>query len=203
MDTIVDVGCGTGTFLAIALRLGARAAYGIEGPWVSREMLDDPRVILHTQDLERPLSLHQADLAVSLEVAEHLSVGRAEGFVANLASCAPAILFSAALPGQGGVGHSNERWQSWWAALFASNGYEAYDVVRPKIWTDDKIPAWYRQNIILYLAPGIGARLGLSPTDIGLLDIVHPAFWERANRELKYANARPESEVLAEIAGSA
>ena len=79
--------------------------------------------------------------------------------------------------------------------LFATHGYTAHDVIRPAIWTDDAIPAWYRQNTILYL-DATTATLSLTPTEPALLDRVHPAFWNRANRELAYANALPESEVL-------
>jgi hypothetical protein len=64
------------------------------------------------------------------------------------------------------------------------------------IWTDNAVPAWYRQNIVLYLDGTTSRALGLAPTDPALLDRVHPSFWERANRELRYANALPESEVL-------
>lgn len=195
-DRIADIGCGTGTWLAAALAMGSTYAYGAEGDWVSPAMLDDPRIDFHLHDLERPLTGVRVDLAISLEVAEHLPPERAEGFVADLVALAPAILFSAAIPGQGGVGHRNERWQSYWAKLFAGHGYAAYDLVRPAIWTDDVIPAWYRQNTVLYLDHSTGATLGLVPTDPSHIDRVHPLFWERANRELRYANALPESEIL-------
>ncbi|WP_449394980.1 hypothetical protein [Devosia riboflavina] len=109
---------------------------------------------------------------------------------------APAVLFSAAIPGQGGVGHLNEQWQSYWADHFAAHGYKPYDVLRDKIWTDEAVPAWYRQNAILFLNDETAVALGLTASDPALLDRVHPAFWARANRELKYANALPESEVL-------
>jgi SAM-dependent methyltransferase len=193
---IADVGCGTGTWLAAALDAGSETAYGLEGDWVQPAMLDDPRIDFRAANLEQPFELPPADLVLSLEVAEHLSPGRAPGFVADLTASAPAILFSAAIPGQGGVGHLNERWHSFWARLFAEHGRLAYDVVRPKVWSDEAIPAWYRQNAILYLDAATAAALKLQPTDPALLDIVHPAFWERANRELVYANALPESEVL-------
>jgi len=139
---------------------------------------------------------------------ETLALAKAEGltyesFVADLVAMAPAVLFSAAIPGQGGVGHRNEQWPSWWAGHFATHGYLAYDVVRPAIWTDEAIPAWYRQNIVLYLDPGRAGSLGLTPTAAALLDRVHPAFWSRANRELGYANALPESEVLRRQAAAA
>ena len=49
---------------------------------------------------------------------------------------------------------------------------------------------------MLYLDDATAAALGLSRTEPGLLDRVHPAFWNRANRELAYAGALPESEIL-------
>ncbi|MGB3338826.1 MAG: class I SAM-dependent methyltransferase [Devosia sp.] len=194
--SVADIGCGTGTWLAAAVQDGAQTAFGIEGDWVASAMLDHPDIVFAPQDLERPFTGPRVDLALSLEVAEHLSPGRATGFVADLVALAPAILFSAAIPGQGGVGHLNEQWQSWWAECFASHHYRAYDVIRPAIWTDEAIPAWYRQNAVLYLDRAIAAALSLTPTEPALLDRVHPAFWARANRELQYANALPESEVL-------
>ncbi|KQX40335.1 hypothetical protein ASD04_06815 [Devosia sp. Root436] len=194
--SVADIGCGTGTWLAAALETGAGTAFGIEGDWVTPDMLDDTRIVFAPQDLEQPFTGPRVDLALSLEVAEHLSPARAESFVADLAALAPAILFSAAIPGQGGVGHLNEQWQSWWAGHFASHGYRAYDVIRPVIWTDEAIPAWYRQNAVLYLDAATATALSLMPTAPSLLDKVHPAFWNRANRELRYANALPESEVL-------
>lgn len=193
---IADIGCGTGTWLAAALASGATTALGLEGDWVTPAMLDDSRIEFVAHDLEQPFTAPRVDLALSLEVAEHLSPARAPGFVADLVALAPAILFSAAIPGQGGVGHRNEQWQSWWAAHFATHGYTPHDVIRPVIWADDAIPAWYRQNTVLYLDAETSARLDLPPTDPALLDTVHPAFWSRANRELAHANALPESEIL-------
>lgn len=195
IDRVADIGCGTGTFLAAALDRGASFAFGVEGAWVDRSMLDDQRIVFENQDLGRSLSGPTVDLCLCLEVAEHLPPERAAGLVGEIAALAPAVLFGAAIPGQGGVGHLNEQWQSYWAELFESQGYAAYDVIRPAIWTDETVPAWYRQNTILYLRSE-HAVSGLVPTAPALLDRVHPAFWARANRELAYADALPESEVL-------
>ncbi|MBJ3784594.1 class I SAM-dependent methyltransferase [Devosia sediminis] len=195
-NRVADIGCGSGTFLAAALEAGSSVAFGMEGSWVTPDMLDDPAIVYTPADLEQGFAGPEADLVLSLEVAEHLTPGRAEGFVRDLVAMAPAVLFSAAIPGQGGVGHINEQWPSFWARLFDAHGYCAYDVVRPLIWTDEAIPAWYRQNVILFLDDATAASLDLVPDDPALLDRVHPAFWARANRELRYANALPESEVL-------
>jgi len=192
-NRVADIGCGTGTFLVAS---GASYQFGIEGDWVKPDMLDAPDIVFESRDLEQRFAGPQVDLVLSLEVAEHLSPERAESFVADLVAMAPAVLFSAAIPGQGGVGHLNEQWPSYWATHFAAHGRKPYDVLRDKIWTDEAVPAWYRQNAILFLDDETAAALALSASDPALLDRVHPAFWARANRELKYANALPESEVL-------
>jgi SAM-dependent methyltransferase len=203
-QSVADIGCGTGTWLAAALADGARSAFGIEGDWVTTEMLDDPRIAFAPQDLEQRFTGARVDLAMSLEVAEHLTPARADSFVADLVALAPAILFSAAIPGQGGVNHLNEQWQSYWAALFAARGYQPFDAIRPAIWSDAAIPAWYKQNTVLYLDEASARQSGLTPVaSLALLDLVHPLFWERANRELNYAGALPESEYLKQQAQAA
>jgi hypothetical protein len=86
-----------------------------------------------------------------LEVAEHLPIQSAGGFVAELTALAPFILFSAAIPGQGGTNHLNEQWPEYWATRFAGHGYRVLDCIRPRIWEDDRIDFWYRQNIFLFV----------------------------------------------------
>ncbi|WP_375451300.1 class I SAM-dependent methyltransferase [uncultured Devosia sp.] len=195
--SIADIGCGTGTWLAAAMAGGAQSAFGIEGHWVTPDMIDDSRIVFAPQDLEHRFQGPRVDLAMSLEVAEHLTPGRAESFIADLVALAPAVLFSAAIPGQGGVNHLNEQWQSYWAAHFFRHGYQPFDVIRPAIWADALIPAWYKQNIVLYLDAEAAQQTGLQPVAApALLDMVHPLFWERANRELEHAGALPESEYL-------
>ena len=199
-ERVADVGCGTGTWLAAAITLGAQEAFGYEGAWIDGVALDDERIVLSQVDLERPLAGAAADLAISLEVAEHLSPDRADSFVADLCAMAPAVLFGAAIPGQGGVSHVNEQWQSYWARLFAAKGYRAFDVIRPPLWSDDRIPPWYRQNAILFVADAKSLPTLSAVEDLGTLDLVHPTFWNRANRELEYANAKPESDYLRAVA---
>src|SRR4029077_20979056 len=88
---------------------------------------------------------------VSLEVAEHLDEAVASEFVASLVTHGAAVLFSAAVPRQGGSGHVNEQWPSYWAARFAHHGYVPIDAVRPAVWTDDRVAYWYAQNMLLYV----------------------------------------------------
>ena len=178
--TVVDVGCGVGTWLDVARSLGARTA-GYEGPWVSELPQTYPGLEIQAVDLEQALAVDRRyDLAMSLEVAEHLSPRRADGFVADLVRLAPHVLFSAAVPGQGGNNHLNEQWQSYWAERFAAHGYGPRDIVRPLVRRDRGVAYWYRQNAVLYSAG--------HPTERAAgYDFVHPehgSWYRRLHRRL-------------------
>lgn len=159
--SVLDVGCGVGTWLGVARELGFREVLGVEGPWLDPALLRIDRRHVLVCDLDRPLRLgRRFDLAMSLEVAEHLSPQAARGFVASLVAHGDLVLFSAAVPLQGGTHHVNEQWPDYWAALFAEHDFLAVDIVRPAIWEDRRIPWWYRQNALVFAA---AARVAATP----------------------------------------
>jgi len=176
---VVDVGCGVGTFLHAFRSIGTSTIHGLEGDWLDPSHLVIERDELTQHDLEETLpDVGSFDLAICLELAEHLTPKRADSFIAELCGLAPAVLFSAAIPLQGGVGHVNEQWQSWWAERFASRGHVPADCIRGPIWNDDRIGIWYRQNTLLYLAEGHPARTRLGPVaHPPAMDLVHPAMF--------------------------
>ena len=166
--SVIDVGCGRGAWLAEFAARGS-AIRGIDGAYVSD--LAIPRDAFEARDLLRPLPTGERyDLAVSLEVGEHLPGSRASGFVAELCAMADAVLFSAAIPGQGGTGHVNEQWPAYWADLFARHGYGCLDTVRPKVWSDRSIAWWFAQNTLIYVKG--------SPI-VEPLALVHPELFTR------------------------
>lgn len=185
--SVVDVGCGTGTWLGAFAAAGVTDYLGLDGDYVNREQLQIPVAHFQPAELTNPLEVKRTfDLAISLEVAEHLPPEKAELFVANIIALAPAVYFGAAIPGQGGTGHLNEQWQSFWAGLFAKHGYVAIDAVRPKVWRDTRVSWWYSQNAILYVRKDMIER---SPTLAALaaagvtFDLAHPISFERAARK--------------------
>lgn len=178
INSVCDVGCGVGTWLAAAQGLGAGMVTGYEGPWgASAQLVVDPALV-EFLDLEQPISAGtRFDLVVSLEVAEHLSPARGPGLVADLCRLGNMVLFAAAIPNQGGTGHVNERWQSYWAGLFDSQDYDVIDAIRPLIWQNGEIPWWYRQNILLYVRRQSPAATALAVAGLpatSYIDLVHP-----------------------------
>lgn len=144
-STVVDIGCGQGWWGAEFERAACMVT-GVDGVHVPDRQLDT--YVEH--DLIDPLpDLGRFDLAVCLEVAEHLPEERAASLVAELCALAPAVVFSAATPHQPGAGHINCQWPSWWAQLFAEHGYKVDGSLRWKVWNDDLVEPWYRQNLLL------------------------------------------------------
>lgn len=174
LRSAVDIGCGVGTWLSVLGRQGV-AVRGVDGHWVDVANLAIPATSFTHHDLQGDLDLgHRFDLAISLEVAEHLPAARAPGFTTWLAALSDVILFSAATPRQGGRNHFNEQWQDYWANLFATRDYVAVDLVRPRIWNDPKIATWYRQNTLLYVRRSRLAELKLPEPVPAPLAVVHP-----------------------------
>jgi len=152
LHSAVDFGCGVGTFLSVLKEKGAEEIQGIDGPWVNRDLLEIPQQNFRQVNLEDKIELHRRyDLAISLEVAEHLRPEAAETFVESLVNASDFILFSAAIPFQGGKDHNNEQWPDYWEALFNERGYDILDIVRRKIWDEKEIPTWYRQNTLMFV----------------------------------------------------
>ncbi len=150
--SVVDVGCGRGAWLAIFRELGAERILGLEGAHVDPSWMLIPPDSFRAMELTKPFHLDQQfDLAICLEVAEHLSEKSAAGLVASLARLAPCILFSAAIPGQGGVHHVNEQWPDYWQKLFAQHQFRMLDSFRKHIWKNQGVKYWYRQNLFLYV----------------------------------------------------
>lgn len=181
ISSVLDMGCGTGTFLSVFQdEFQNLKILGIEGPWVKSEFfeVDSNEILIWNLANSFPLLDQRFDLAVCLEVAEHLPIEIADSLVNFLCSSANLVLFSAAIPFQGGVGHVNERWQSYWASIFNKKGFKVKDIIRPLIWKNTEINYWYRQNILIFEKVE-GASEDLANN---FIDLVHPeAYLKKIN----------------------
>jgi hypothetical protein len=145
---VVDVGCGEGVWAA-AFEAMDVPTLGIDGEHVRRDRILTPRFL--AWDLTRALpQLGRFDLCVCLEVAEHLPAEAADSFVASLADVSDRILFSAAVPGQGGTGHVNEQPHEYWIERFDRSGFVADGAWRERFAGDEDVAWWYRQNLIVF-----------------------------------------------------
>ena len=150
--SVIDVGCGLGTWLSVFRELGVADITGMDGDWVEENRLLISKENFISTDLENPAQINEKfDLAISLEVAEHISPENSEKFVKYLTGKAPVILFSAAIPHQGGVNHVNEQWPTYWINIFEKYNYQVIDCIRRKIWENKKIEVWYIQNMFLFV----------------------------------------------------
>lgn len=101
--SVIDVGCGVGAWLSVFRECGIEDILGVDGNWVDKNMLEIPENRFLVFDLTTPVLMNRHfDLVVSLEVAEHLPSECAEIFIDSLTRLGPTILFSAAIPFQGG-----------------------------------------------------------------------------------------------------
>ncbi len=168
-----DVGCGSGAWLAQLRRLGVETTLGVDGEYVDPAWLLIPSDDFVARDLSRqPLDLDRLlrehgldssdwrsargpgrpfDLALCLEVAEHLPAEAAPGLVETLTTASPVVAFSAAIPHQGGTHHVNEQWPAYWAELFAARGFTVVDPLRDELWGDPRVDYYYAQNLLLFV----------------------------------------------------
>jgi SAM-dependent methyltransferase len=154
--SVLDIGCGPGAWLRAFVENGVSQIQGIDGDYIDRErLLIEPQYFI-AADLTKPIVLNpEYDLVVCIEVAEHLPSANANGLVEKLACAAPAILFSAAIPGQGGTNHLNEQWLGYWCNRFSEQGFMMVDAIRPRIRDDLRIAFYIRQNLVLFLSDRI------------------------------------------------
>lgn len=193
-ESVVDVGCGIGTWLIEFARLGAEIT-GIDGPWASEAGLIIPAADFLPIDLRLSArdgaieGIGRYSLCLSLEVAEHLPAECSDGFVSLLTSLADCIVFSAAIPYQGGNGHINEQWDSYWIEIFDRHGFDASDVIRAALWDACTVEPWYRQNTLLFIKRESADAQLLRRMDemmlraqSGIPTRVHPDFYEMCHR---------------------
>lgn len=151
-QSVVDVGCGDGSWLSVFAELGVTQIMGVDGAYMLDRELKIPQECFLACDLVQPPALEQRfDLAVCLEVAEHLPESAADGLVSYLAGLSSFVLFSAAVPLQNGENHLNCQWQDCWRDKFEAIGYLPITTLRQQIWQDGNVPFFYKQNLALYV----------------------------------------------------
>ncbi len=171
-NSVLDVGCGIGTWLSVFHKNGNLDYLGVDGDYIDRSLLHHyiSESKFYPFDLNCELQLNRKfDIVLSLEVAEHIEERFSDSFIKTLVNHSDTIIFSAAIPMQIGENHVNEQWLSYWISKFERYNYFPHDTIRPKIWNNNQIEFWYRQNIIVFKKD--------IKFESPVLDIVHPSFY--------------------------
>jgi hypothetical protein len=183
--SILDVGCGIGTWLSVATNLGIKEILGIDGEHVDQELLRISKDNFQTYDLEKPFKLgRKFDILLCLEVAEHISTKSSEVLIESLTTHSDVIIFSAAIPGQDGQNHINEQWPEYYQNLFRKYDFDAFDILRNQFWNNTKVEWWYRQNMIVYAKANTLALKNFNPS-IPIQSFVHPELLLLKNEKIK------------------
>jgi len=166
-ESVIDVGCGIGTWLYIYKTYGVKNILGIDGHHVNENDLLIQKDEFKAVDLENVNSddFKNFDLVNCLEVAEHISQQRADSFVTFLTSLSDVIVFSSAIPGQFGQNHKNEQYPDYWETKFNKIGYVYLDPFRKMFWNNPNIDWWYRQNLFLVLKENLADKINIERWD--------------------------------------
>jgi 2-polyprenyl-3-methyl-5-hydroxy-6-metoxy-1,4-benzoquinol methylase len=156
---VIDVGCGTGALIG-ALRDRGCEVYGLEYAEAGLQRCRARGLEVAKFDLERNVfdSNRTFDVAVSMEVAEHLPETAAESYVKLLARLSRIIVFTAAPPGQGGTDHVNEQPASYWITKFETHGFKHAEELSER-WRQDwqaagTVESWYYKNLMIFRRGG-------------------------------------------------
>ncbi len=170
----VDVGCGTGLMVR-ELRARGVDAIGVDGKWVEDKLVF-PRQYFIPVNIEQetiPIKRKEKfDVAVCMEVAEHLDPNSATKLVRDLANLSNVVVWTAGMPYGQDPTHKNEQWQSYWAERFGKLGYYPSDYFRNRLWNDKRVVVWNKQTMVLYIRRG--SRFAGKYKEAEILDVIHP-----------------------------
>lgn len=145
---LIDMGCGTGTYLRYFHDIGFHNLHGVEGTDIAGREFSR----VHIKDLTEPFNLDVEGNVMCIEVAEHIPNMHKRDFIGNLISHLDGTLFlSWGIPGQDGLGHIN-----------CKHNIEVIDIMKEfglQLCVDDSLKArsmvsnyahWLRDTIMIF-----------------------------------------------------
>jgi cyclopropane fatty-acyl-phospholipid synthase-like methyltransferase len=131
---VIDVGCAIGDFVKWFENHQVESV-GIEGSHGARKYAMTDKILYF--DIRIPLINEEFrfnfDLAMSIEVAEHIEPQYADVYVKNLTMMSENLLLTIAGPGQKGHSHVNLQPMTYWDGLFAKFNYYRHAVIESKL----------------------------------------------------------------------
>lgn len=151
--SLLDVGCGDGTMVNTALKLGVNS-YGVD------QLADEKSKNFSHWNLVDKFTLPDpVDMVLCIEVAEHLHPSAhatlCDTCAENLSEGRGNLLiFSAAFPNQGGIGHISERPSKYWMDQFALRKLNYRKDLTCKLsllWSNIESPLyWLAGNVLIF-----------------------------------------------------
>ena len=154
-QSVIDIGCGSGALLVGLRKLGVRRLLGLDAAEAGLDIARARGLDTRKFDIVTDKLLYSAcyDIAISMETAEHLPKKAADRYVELLCSLAPVVIFTAAHPGQGGIGHLNEQPPEYWTELFKVHGFqpshETAAAWQP-VWRSAGVADFYTNNLMIF-----------------------------------------------------
>lgn len=181
IHSIIDYGCGIGTWCIAAKELGVDEVCGIDSNLLNHDDLIGQHIEFRQLDIAQPIDLHRDfDMAMSMEVGEHLQTSVSDIYIKNLVRHTELVLFSAAVPGQEGLHHINEKPLSYWVEKFRTYDFLLLDVLRGIFWSNQDVEPWYRNNVVLFAHKSLANQMCQQfPSPPPITDIIHPELFER------------------------
>jgi hypothetical protein len=157
--SVIDWGCGTGFLLERLAEQGVQKLRGIEGSEDASKFWNDTiKDVIKIQNVVQYKAKEKYDVAVCMEVAEHIPANDSSKLVKNVTnSTSNFVWWTAAPPGQGGTGHINCRDICYWVREFESCGFVAqwemtYEAKTQMLKIADITQAypWFRDNVTIF-----------------------------------------------------
>jgi SAM-dependent methyltransferase len=153
--SVIDIGCGSGALLVALRKLGVHRLLGLDAAEAGLDIAQARGLDTRKFDIVTDKLLYSAcyDVAVSMETAEHLPASAADHYVELLCSLAPVIIFTAAHPGQGGIGHLNEQPPEYWKGYFKAHDFQPLEELvsawQPA-WRAAGVADFYTNNLMIF-----------------------------------------------------
>lgn len=203
--SVIDLGCGSGNWLSVFKNNGCMVK-GVDGGDIPNDVLMIDKQEYEKHDFRKKyISSTKYSLAMSLECAEHVPEKNADELVDTLTELSDIVLFSAAIPHQRGRGHINEQYATYWINKFDVRDYQVLDVIRYKVWENEKVRDFYAQNMFIYVRRKSGAfgilKHFMKYNRESMFNVVHPRIWEQVNgyKLVKFMDIMHENRIVSWI----
>lgn len=151
-QTVFDIGCGEGLFLNVLHQKGVQVL-GCDISDAAIRLCPKDFFIFQA-DATKPLRFNRRfDLCICVEIAEHIPTSASKALVENVTRASDTVFFTAAVPGQGGVGHINEQPHSFWVNLFEKQGYQLEVALSERLrqkMKEENVVFWLWQNLMIF-----------------------------------------------------